>query len=136
IVSGGGEGNKAFLIGNVVHELFQESFKSNIITVREIEHYFKTKVLNSVTLSLYELGMSQAELVAEIGPYIKSIAYWLQLYTNKDSKDTLFSIQRLHDIENSIWSTKYGLIGKVDLSLEVILQDKVNMIRSRNLIPL
>lgn len=136
LFSGGGEGIKAFLIGNVVHELFQECLRANTLTVSEIDHYFRGKLLNSATLSLYELGISQAEFIAEIEPYIKSIAHWFQMYTQNDSKGALFSIHRLHEIENSIWSTKYGLIGKIDLSLEINLQDRANNSRSRNLIPL
>ncbi|OTF76208.1 DNA2 helicase-like protein, partial [Euroglyphus maynei] len=81
--------------------------------------------------------MTREEMVEEVKPYIRPISNWFKLYTdNNDSNKKLFSIQRLHDVENTIWSTKYGFIGKIDLSLEVIIEDKNNMTKYSNLIPL
>lgn len=137
LFQGVGEASKAFLIGHVVHELFQESLRSKKISVGEIDDFFKTKLLNSVTLTLFELGITQYEFISEIEPYIKSISYWLETYLSKSyNEKKLFDIQRLHDIENSIWSTKYGLIGIIDVSVEIISYDRANRMRTRTLVPL
>ncbi|XP_017485181.1 PREDICTED: DNA replication ATP-dependent helicase/nuclease DNA2-like [Rhagoletis zephyria] len=137
VYQGGGDACKAFLIGNIVHELFQECLRANKLSVSEVDEYFKKNLLNSATLTLYELGMSQADLISEIQPYIKSISYWLETYLSKSFNDKrLFLIQRLYDIENSIWSTRYGLIGKIDVTLEIIPRDLSIKVPTRSLVPL
>lgn len=131
-----GETNLAFVIGNVVHELFQESLKRGLFSIGDIENLFMNEILKTLTLDLYSMNMSQEELISYVKPYFYTISSWLTTYLNKDSKNTLFDIHRLHDIENTIWSTKYGFIGKLDLSLEVNLVDQTSLVRSRSLVPL
>ncbi|XP_027196108.2 DNA replication ATP-dependent helicase/nuclease DNA2-like [Dermatophagoides pteronyssinus] len=132
-----GEPNKALLIGTIVHEIFQECFLHQQYDVSQIENIF-LKIIPNHTLELYGLNMTREDLMQEVKPYIRSISNWFKIYVGNESNNykKLFSIQRLHDVENTIWSTKYGFIGKIDLSLEVIIEDKNNMTKYSNLIPL
>lgn len=138
-----GEPNKALFIGTIVHELFQECIRRQQYNVGQIVKIFLDTIISNFTLELYNLNMTREDVMTELRPYVRPISEWLKLYAGNESTTTnnneckkLFSIQRLHDVENTIWSTKYGCIGKIDLSLDVIVEDKNNMTKYSNLIPL
>lgn len=132
-----GEPIKALLLGTLIHELFQICIKKNLFTKIEIENILVDEVLKNFTLELYDLNMNQQNLMNDVRPYIAPISNWFQLYTNKNPDPTaLFAIQRLHQIEDCIWSTKYGFIGKIDLTLEAKFEDKLNNTKTFILVPL
>ncbi|KAF7488919.1 DNA replication ATP-dependent helicase/nuclease DNA2 [Sarcoptes scabiei] len=132
-----GEPNKSLLLGTIIHEIFQETIKRKQFKIEEIEKMFHDEVLKKFALEFYALNENLDELILEIRSYFKSISDWIRNYTERNSlNNPLFYINRLDDIENAIWSTKFGFIGKIDLSIEAMFEDKNNGTKVFNLIPL
>ncbi|XP_054168216.1 DNA replication ATP-dependent helicase/nuclease DNA2-like [Oppia nitens] len=124
--------NRSMIIGVMVHQLFQESCQQRLRTVDEIRALFMSIVDNFIT-DLYAIVMTKDEAIQEVTPYLTSIVQWIDKYmynmsvvedmnySNKNEKK--IQIMKVLDIEDSVWSTKLGLKGIVDLTVKVAVND-------------
>lgn len=110
---------ESWIIGSLLHELFQACLGNDFsmefihsaipnITRNHIESIAMDPRVNIKQFQLYELILS----------YAPSMIKWHNQYYSKHSNP--ISVNKVLDIEETIWSVKYGLKGKVDATLSVI----------------
>lgn len=118
-----GSTSSHMVLGNFLHILFQHAITN--------KKYDKAQ-LNSLVLELlekkqiisqlYDSNLNEEFVLKETSIYLASIEKWLQenVTLSKQTKSTQknFQILDICDIEESIWSPKYGIKGKLDLTLK------------------
>ncbi len=132
-----GSGSIHMVLGNILHELFQSSitnrkYEKNELNALLIDILKRKQIVNQ----LYESNMSEEHVLKETCVYLASIEKWLHQHVkvplstnngfgfkkavapNNDAAKNL-QITNVCDIEESIWSPKYGCKGKLDLTLQV-----------------
>ncbi|XP_027965530.1 DNA replication ATP-dependent helicase/nuclease DNA2 isoform X1 [Eumetopias jubatus] len=129
---------RQMLIGTVLHEVFQKAISNSFApeklqdftlqTVQEIRHLKE----------MYRLSLNQEEIKQEVEEYLPSFSKWardfmhkytsgdfpqMQLSLPSDSNNTnsTCNIEVINslDIEESIWSPRFGLKGKIDVTVGV-----------------
>lgn len=127
-----GAGSIHMVLGNILHELFQSSIKNRKYEKNELSSLLldilkRKQIINQ----LYDCNMNEEHVFKETVVYLNSIQKWLHenlklpLTTNnsftKNNQKTVKNLQisNVCDIEESIWSPKYGFKGKLDLTLQV-----------------
>jgi len=119
------------LYGNILHELLQEALRT-----REFDHVALKKMLEQVLqrpqmqLDMWaaELGMEEVRLEVWEKATAGLLGFgqrWIGPSPLDDSilhnSMSRLSVSGLHDIEESIWSPKWGMKGKVDASVHANL---------------
>ena len=111
---------KAFVIGNLVHCMFQETLNDDNPSKELL--YFKLKMLiktPSILRQLLQLNLGEQEILKEVNEYIDSVVLFNRKYNS--GKASLFDeaqsnlklkINKVTDIEETILSPDYGLKGK------------------------
>ncbi|XP_051829823.1 DNA replication ATP-dependent helicase/nuclease DNA2 [Antechinus flavipes] len=126
------------LIGTVLHEIFQkaiiDSFADKKLqelalqTVQEIKHLKE----------MYHLKLKQDEFQQEIEDYLPSFSKWAEDFMrtpmavdfpkmpltslkdrNKNDSSCRIQVTEALDIEENIWSPRFGLKGKIDVTVNV-----------------
>uniref|UniRef100_G3W9L6 DNA replication ATP-dependent helicase/nuclease DNA2 n=1 Tax=Sarcophilus harrisii TaxID=9305 RepID=G3W9L6_SARHA len=126
------------LIGTVLHEIFQkaiiDSFAEKKLqelalqTVQEIKHLKE----------MYHLKLKQDEFQQEIEDYLPSFSKWAEDFMhkpmavdfpkmpltslkdrNKNDSSCRIQVTEALDIEENIWSPRFGLKGKIDVTVNV-----------------
>jgi hypothetical protein len=124
--------NSHMLLGNIMHQLFQES-----ITTKKIAKSDLTRTLNDLIKrkfyvnQIYEMGCSEAEILKEALLYLDNIESWLRKHipsqpnrlnaaqpTSSNISQDNFTITDICDIEESIWLPKYGMEFVEEYSFE------------------
>nr|XP_044993688.1 DNA replication ATP-dependent helicase/nuclease DNA2 isoform X1 [Jaculus jaculus] len=130
--------SRQMLVGTILHEVFQKAISTSFTpdklqelalqTVQEIRHLKE----------MYRLGLSEDGLRQEVEEYLPSLSKWAAKFMHKSSA-TDFPVMRLSlpsddnksdptctievvkslDIEESIWSPRFGLKGKIDVTVGV-----------------
>ncbi|CAM6090767.1 unnamed protein product [Calypogeia fissa] len=118
------------LMGTMLHQLFQVALRSECPTYNTLNDEVKV-IIQSHLDRLYAAGVSDrdasAKLLAAIPPIL---SWWQQFVGVKDSAAQEIEFGKLHgtqpvsvqevvDIEEMVWSPKYGLKGMIDASLYV-----------------
>lgn len=102
----------------------------------------KKQIINQ----LYEANLDEEFIIRETSIYLVSIEKWLKEHLNisdpnsltnqkinsldsKTNKNKNFQISDICDIEESIWSPKYGFKGKIDLTIKT----DINLASFKNL---
>lgn len=127
------------ILGNILHVLFQFAITSKKSDKDELSKLImrileKKQIINQ----LYDGGLDEEFILKETAVYLHSIEKWLKENLNLNptgksapartlsnlSKNSHASsgknlqIQDICDIEESIWSPKYGFKGKLDLTVQ------------------
>ncbi|XP_045595912.2 DNA replication ATP-dependent helicase/nuclease DNA2 [Procambarus clarkii] len=124
--------NQLMLIGSLVHQLFQEVVKNKIKTHAELDKVMRELMSQPKILrDLYGIGVPEATIYEEMINFIPRIHAWSQVYldSNHTSLDKVQEkeqrrnqwngkIVEIQDIEENIWSPKYGVKGKIDLTVK------------------
>ncbi|XP_025706085.1 DNA replication ATP-dependent helicase/nuclease DNA2 isoform X1 [Callorhinus ursinus] len=129
---------RQMLIGTVLHEVFQKAISNSFApeklqdfalqTVQEIRHLKE----------MYRLSLNQEEIKQEVEEYLPSFSKWardfMHKYTSGDfpqmqlslpsdgnNTNSTCNIEVINslDIEESIWSPRFGLKGKIDVTVGV-----------------
>jgi DNA replication ATP-dependent helicase Dna2 len=124
------------VLGNLLHSLFQyaitnKKYKKDQLDTLLLDLLKKKQIVKQ----LYESEVSEETLLKEASQYLVSIEKWLQEHiklplTNQfefgkknvnanNNVNKNLNVLKVQDIEESIWSPKYGVKGKLDLTLEV-----------------
>uniref|UniRef100_V9K7U5 DNA replication ATP-dependent helicase/nuclease n=1 Tax=Callorhinchus milii TaxID=7868 RepID=V9K7U5_CALMI len=134
-------GTRQMLFGTLVHEIFQKAATSHGFTEDALQK-ITSKTLRALKYlgEMYSLKLSQAEVLQEISEYVPSIIKWaedfmhnspwaskqqLQLKLpserNLSRQDAMSSITvtDIEDIEENIWSPRFGIKGKIDVTASV-----------------
>lgn len=116
------------ILGNVLHSLFQyaitnKKYEKNELSILLVELLKRKQIIGQ----LYEANLNEEFILKEASIYLQSIEKWLKdnvklplQNTSKTGKN--LQILNVCDIEESIWSPKYGVKGKLDLTLHIELK--------------
>ncbi|XP_041123508.1 DNA replication ATP-dependent helicase/nuclease DNA2 [Polyodon spathula] len=143
------KGMKQMLVGTIVHEIFQKAAVSYGFADDRLQELTSKTLLGPKYLGeMYSLKLTQVDVRQEIEEYLPSLSSWarhyfhtspeagkrqLQLQLPSDGKlsqqdaASTVTVTEFLDIEENIWSPRFGLKGKVDLTAGV----KIHR-RSRN----
>lgn len=107
------------IIGSLLHELFQTCLR-NTFNMEFIQSTIPNIIRNHIESIAMNprVNIKQSQLHDLILSYVPSMIKWHNQYYFKQS--TFISVNQVLDIEETIWSVKYGLKGKVDATLSVI----------------
>ncbi|CAG0913650.1 unnamed protein product [Notodromas monacha] len=130
-------GNKEMLVGTILHSIFQRTVKAGSIDERFLKDLVQAELMEpSTLLTLYAMDKSEKELSEEIMRILPAIVDWLRRYYGAvltgnyvtsgfiEPKKPLLpqwrgKVTEVVDIEENIWSPRFGLKGKIDLSVRV-----------------
>uniref|UniRef100_A0A665UB13 DNA replication ATP-dependent helicase/nuclease n=1 Tax=Echeneis naucrates TaxID=173247 RepID=A0A665UB13_ECHNA len=123
-------GSKHMLNGTMVHEVFQRAATANDFSL-EMLSKLADQALHSPQFlgNMYSLGVSQEEMKQELHDYLPSLEHWAKEYLstptpkpiNQDSS-AVITVTELADIEENVWSPRFGLKGKIDVTAQVQIQ--------------
>ena len=123
------------ILGTLMHMLFQYAIQNKIndkqgLNKVLLELLHQKKIISQI----YEVNKDEEFILKEASVYLNSIEKWLndnvldELKVGKENNNMAEKQNRAHrnfhvvdvcDIEESIWSTKYGIKGKLDLTLQI-----------------
>uniref|UniRef100_A0A8B9E6K0 DNA replication ATP-dependent helicase/nuclease DNA2 n=1 Tax=Anser cygnoides TaxID=8845 RepID=A0A8B9E6K0_ANSCY len=129
-------GSHQMLVGTILHEIFQQSVTNNLSPEKVKELANKIVYGQKYLREMYHLNLKQAEVMQEIEEYLPSFFKWtedfmhnpanqnkMQLKLSSGDKTGDFSskieIVEILDIEENIWSPRFGLKGKIDVTAKV-----------------
>ncbi|XP_040420023.1 DNA replication ATP-dependent helicase/nuclease DNA2 [Cygnus olor] len=132
---GSESGSRQMLVGTILHEIFQQSVTNNLSPEKVKELANKIVYGQKYLREMYHLNLKQAEVMQEIEEYLPSFFKWTedfmhnpanqnatQLKLPSGDKTGDFSkieIVEILDIEENIWSPRFGLKGKIDVTAKV-----------------
>ncbi|XP_061420867.1 DNA replication ATP-dependent helicase/nuclease DNA2 isoform X2 [Lethenteron reissneri] len=134
---GGGEwGTRQMLLGTLLHEVFQRAALQRDFSDAALRSAASTTLAQLQHLAeMCKLGVSQAELLGEMEEYFSAIGRWasrcleggpepksasdglhmqIKMTGEADASACTVSVRHLGDVEESVWSPRFGLKGKVD----------------------
>ncbi|UMM17699.1 hypothetical protein L5515_014120 [Caenorhabditis briggsae] len=122
----GNASNKAMLLGNIVHEIFQTAItnKKRPLVDSDLLKIWTTQAPKYAE-DLVALSFTPTCLDAELQPYFSVICNWINkhyptytgLFTKREPLPSKSQLLEVHDIEENIWDSKLGLKGKVDVTM-------------------
>uniref|UniRef100_A0A3Q1KB82 DNA replication ATP-dependent helicase/nuclease n=1 Tax=Anabas testudineus TaxID=64144 RepID=A0A3Q1KB82_ANATE len=109
-------GSKQMLNGTMVHEVFQRAATAKDFSLETLSKLADQALLNQ-------------EMKQELHDYLPSLEYWAKEHLNSPTqkaislknqpKPTLSCVIELADIEENVWSPRFGLKGKIDVTARV-----------------
>ncbi|KAM8956465.1 DNA replication ATP-dependent helicase/nuclease DNA2 [Lycaon pictus] len=129
---------RQMLIGTVLHEVFQKAISNSFAPEKLQEFAFQTVQEIRHLKEMYRLNLNQEEVKQEVEEYLPSFSKWagdfMHKYTSSDfpkmqlslpsdgnNNNSTCNIEVINslDIEESIWSPRFGLKGKIDVTVGV-----------------
>ncbi|XP_038600143.1 DNA replication ATP-dependent helicase/nuclease DNA2 isoform X1 [Tachyglossus aculeatus] len=126
------------LIGTLLHEIFQRAITDRFAQEKLRGFVVQTLQEPKHLKEMYRLNMNQAEIKEEIEEYLPSFSKWAENFMNKsspanlpniqlslpspgnkDASDCSIEVTESLDIEENIWSPRFGLKGKIDVTVGV-----------------
>ncbi|XP_053281949.1 DNA replication ATP-dependent helicase/nuclease DNA2 [Pleuronectes platessa] len=136
-------GSKQMLNGTIVHEIFQRAAMAKDFSLDTLTKLADQALRRPQYLGdMYIMGVSQEEMKQELQDYLPSLEHWAKEYLNsatpksislkipsssrapsrdKDSA-AVITVAELLDIEENVWSPRFGLKGKIDVTARVRIQ--------------
>uniref|UniRef100_A0A8C9K3A8 DNA replication ATP-dependent helicase/nuclease DNA2 n=1 Tax=Panthera tigris altaica TaxID=74533 RepID=A0A8C9K3A8_PANTA len=129
---------RQMLIGTVLHEVFQKAISNSFAPEKLQEYAFQTIQEIKHLKEMYRLNLNQDEIKQEVEEYLPSFSKWagdfmhkyistdfpqmqLSLPSDGSNNNSTCNIEVINslDIEESIWSPRFGLKGKIDVTVGV-----------------
>ncbi|XP_006889113.1 PREDICTED: DNA replication ATP-dependent helicase/nuclease DNA2 [Elephantulus edwardii] len=129
---------RPMLIGTILHEIFQKAVSDSFAPEKLQELALHTLQETRHLKEMYRLNLNQEEIKQEVEEYLPSFSKWAGDFMHKDmstdfpqmqlslpsddSKDNStcnVEVVKALDIEESIWSPRFGLKGKIDVTVGV-----------------
>ncbi|XP_021507111.1 DNA replication ATP-dependent helicase/nuclease DNA2 isoform X3 [Meriones unguiculatus] len=129
---------RQMLIGTILHEVFQKAISESFAPERLPELAFQTVQELKHLKEMYRLNLSQEEIKCEVEEYLPSFSKWAEDFMKKGPSTEFPRVQlslpsdgstrssscnieviKSLDIEESIWSPRFGLKGKIDVTIGV-----------------
>lgn len=138
-------GSKQMLNGTMVHEVFQKAAMAKDFSSQKLSKLGDQALHSPRHLAdMYGLGVTQDEMKQELLDYLPSLELWAKDYLNAHApktlnlksaqnwrgQDTAVTIRELADIEDNVWSPRFGLKGKIDITAQVSIQKPQNTKKS------
>uniref|UniRef100_A0A8D2P1J1 DNA replication ATP-dependent helicase/nuclease n=1 Tax=Zosterops lateralis melanops TaxID=1220523 RepID=A0A8D2P1J1_ZOSLA len=133
---GSESGSRQMLIGTILHDIFQQSVTNNLTQEKVQELANKIVYGQKYLKEMYHLNLKQAQIMQEVEEYLPSFFKWaedfmhnpanqnkmqLKLSNGGKTEDVSSKIEIVDilDIEENIWSPRFGLKGKIDVTARV-----------------
>uniref|UniRef100_A0A671EGD4 DNA replication ATP-dependent helicase/nuclease n=1 Tax=Rhinolophus ferrumequinum TaxID=59479 RepID=A0A671EGD4_RHIFE len=129
---------RQMLIGTILHEVFQKAISDSFAPEKLQEFAFQTVQETRHLKEMYRLNLNQDEVKQEVEEYLPSFSKWagdfMHKYTSTDFPQMQLSLPsdggdnnatcnmeviKSLDVEESIWSPRFGLKGKIDVTVGV-----------------
>ncbi|KAG9329109.1 hypothetical protein JZ751_007618 [Albula glossodonta] len=139
-----GGGSKQMLNGTMIHEVFQKAAMSRDFSLESLQQFANQAVHGPKYLrDMYSLELSQPDMLEGIEEYLPALSDWAQSYLcesawagtkqltlalpsegsiSKQDAGCSVTVTDFLDIEENIWSPRFGLKGKMDLTAGVRIQ--------------
>ncbi|KAM4704441.1 DNA replication ATP-dependent helicase/nuclease DNA2 [Rhinophrynus dorsalis] len=132
------KGSRQMLIGTILHDIFQRAtargFTHEILQDLSLHVVHGPKYLKE----MYQLNLNQVHIMEEVQEYLPSFAKWandcMSPPTNQNRVQlkpptfgdpaTATQVSEFLDIEENIWSPRFGLKGKIDVTARVKIHRK------------
>lgn len=128
--------SKAMLYGTVLHSLLQDSLSEQSFDRQSTARRVATELAREERrLEVWGAGLDPLAVSEELGPTAEDAFAsfgdkWIgpiptsngEVKTARDEQVGTLAINGLHDIEEDIWSPKWGLKGKVDASVQAVMK--------------
>ncbi|KAM5140441.1 DNA replication ATP-dependent helicase/nuclease DNA2 [Mantella aurantiaca] len=127
------KGSKQMLIGTMLHDIFQKAttrgFGRDILQKLALQTVHGPKYLKE----MYQLNLNQVDVMQEVGEYLPSFEKWAseslipaqqQATLNLSAGGSTAQVSEFLDIEENIWSPRFGLKGKIDVTAKVKIHQK------------
>uniref|UniRef100_A0A8C9EI22 DNA replication ATP-dependent helicase/nuclease DNA2 n=1 Tax=Pavo cristatus TaxID=9049 RepID=A0A8C9EI22_PAVCR len=127
-------GSRQTLVGTILHEIFQQSVTNNL-SPEKVEELANTIVYGQKYLKeMYHLKLKQTEIMQEIEEYLPSFFKWTEEFVHNPANQNKMQLKLedktgdcsskveivdILDIEENIWSPRFGLKGKIDVTARV-----------------
>ncbi|XP_078421971.1 DNA replication ATP-dependent helicase/nuclease DNA2 isoform X2 [Cetorhinus maximus] len=135
------KGTRQMLVGTLVHEIFQKAAMNNRFTQKALEEITSQTIYAQKYLGeMYSLNLSQADMKQAVDEYLPSLVTWAQDFMDNSAQSGIQQLQLklpsdrdlnkldsvcgitvldIEDIEENIWSPRFGLKGKIDVTARV-----------------
>uniref|UniRef100_A0A8C8M6F2 DNA replication ATP-dependent helicase/nuclease n=1 Tax=Oncorhynchus tshawytscha TaxID=74940 RepID=A0A8C8M6F2_ONCTS len=127
-------GSKQMLNGTIVHDIFQKAAMSGDFSMERLQLLANQALLSPNYLGdMYTLKLTQEDMKQEIWEYLPALTEWARDYLHTSPQadflrlaDSACSIAVTDfvDIEENIWSPRFGLKGKIDVTAGVRIHRK------------
>ncbi|XP_011497462.1 PREDICTED: DNA replication ATP-dependent helicase/nuclease DNA2 [Ceratosolen solmsi marchali] len=119
-------GNNLMLIGSLTHELLQMVLDKDIKDMKSISGLLNEilKSKNAIYM-MYSAGISTSDCKNLMRPAVAQIYKFIQQYITGNRSEIIGAqnfdgkIEKICDIEETVWMPTLGLKGKIDLTVEV-----------------
>ncbi|GLJ43384.1 hypothetical protein SUGI_0901420 [Cryptomeria japonica] len=120
----------AALMGTMLHQIFQVGLVHETPSKKLLEQQART-ILQTYIDSIYATGGNEVEIYTKLIGAIPTILNWIDTFKCKSIStmptidfgrkggEKQLSVSEVVDIEEMVWSPKYGLKGMIDASLRV-----------------
>ncbi|XP_077420738.1 DNA replication ATP-dependent helicase/nuclease DNA2 [Vanacampus margaritifer] len=142
-------GSKQMLNGTIIHEVFQRAATAKDFSLGTLSNMAEEALHSPQHLGdMYGLGVTQDEMKQELRDYLPSLELWAKEYLSSPTSKAISlkipsyggmggrtqgsataTIAELADIEENVWSPRFGLKGKLDLTARVRIQRSGNVSR-------
>ncbi|XP_041921126.1 DNA replication ATP-dependent helicase/nuclease DNA2 isoform X1 [Alosa sapidissima] len=134
-------GSKQMLTGTIVHEIFQRAAMSMNFSEERLKKLAQDALLSPNYLGqIYSLSLPQEDIRQGVEEYLPSLSEWAKDYLdssshsgnkpltlklpsdgrlNKQDSGCTVTVTDFTDIEENIWSPRFGLKGKIDVTASV-----------------
>ncbi|XP_069835209.1 DNA replication ATP-dependent helicase/nuclease DNA2 [Dendropsophus ebraccatus] len=133
------KGSRQMLIGTMLHDIFQKAttcgFSGDVLQNLALQTVHGPMYLKE----MYQLNLNQAHVLQEIEEYLPSFQKWtndymtpvtqanwtLDLSSFRNITDArAVQVSEFLDIEENVWSPRFGLKGKIDVTAKVKIHQK------------
>nr|F6QXW0.1 RecName: Full=DNA replication ATP-dependent helicase/nuclease DNA2; AltName: Full=DNA replication ATP-dependent helicase-like homolog; Includes: RecName: Full=DNA replication nuclease DNA2; Includes: RecName: Full=DNA replication ATP-dependent helicase DNA2 [Xenopus tropicalis] len=132
------KGSRQMLIGTMLHDIFQRAttrgFTDSVL--QELAHH--TVHGPKYLKEMYQLKLNQTDVMGEVQEYLPSFAKWAIDFMTHPLNQHQINVTRptagdpteatkvseFLDIEENIWSPRFGLKGKIDVTARVKIHQK------------
>ncbi|XP_061197074.1 DNA replication ATP-dependent helicase/nuclease DNA2-like [Saccostrea echinata] len=123
-------GNIQMLYGSIIHSVFQEVLRKQMYEENQITAEAENTMKQSKFIhEMYGNGVTDLQVMEEIKKYIPPLQSWLLKHTQytqsmigaQSKTSGNITVSSVRDIEENIWSPRFGVKGKIDLTVDVKL---------------
>ncbi|KAJ1870832.1 DNA replication endonuclease-helicase Dna2 [Coemansia sp. RSA 990] len=124
----GNEPSTVMLLGTLLHDLFQGCAQTNQWDDAAMREQIK-KLIETNIEQLWQCGVDEATMYGQVAEIVPVYQQWAQTYMHAQPQpqaqyteqgkpsDERVAVTRILNIEENVWSPKFGLQGKVDLTI-------------------
>lgn len=137
-----GEASIHFIIGIIIHEVFQSCFVNDIWTLDSMREVMNS-LIEAYLIQIYSLGDIVEKVVSEIEAQLPYLELWFRKYyrkpstpvaTGRPNQQVMMAVSDALDIEETVWSPMFGIKGMVDVTLDASFRDQKS--QKRVLLPM